>query len=137
LYTYVHIESAIHPLETTDDPTGHSFTDERILGDYSHWAMPVDSYSKSVTLTAEILEGYYGLKEALSGKGSFAIPSGLEVMVVHVLEIILRPDTPLKVVMAGAAKVASAEHLRYVLDTVCLLPVIDLQLCMGILCCHM
>lgn len=102
------------PHNSTDESVGHSIMDERIIGDYSHWAMPIDHYSKCKSLTAEILDGYYGLRAALSGQGSFAVPNGFEVIVVHVLEIILRPDTPLKVVMAGVGKVASAEHLRCV-----------------------
>lgn len=96
-----------------DDNSSSAIVDERILGDYSHWAVPVDSPNcDSGYVANEILGGYYGLRSALSGNGSFSPPSDLEVKIVHVMEVILRPDTPLKVVMAGVAKVASVEHLR-------------------------
>ena len=96
-----------------DEYTGSSAIDERIMGDYSHWSMPGTMEPAACrSWSDDILSGYYALRSALSGQGSFSIPHGWDVVVVHVLEIILRPDTPLKVVMAGVAKVASAEHLR-------------------------
>mmetsp|Transcript_23871 Transcript_23871/g.35021 ORF Transcript_23871/g.35021 Transcript_23871/m.35021 type:complete len:876 (+) Transcript_23871:38-2665(+) len=83
--------------------------DGHILGDYSDWSLlPVDEGDKA----QDILSSYFGLRPALSGLGSHSLV-GHTASIVHILEVILRPDTPLKVIIAGVAKVASVERLRF------------------------
>jgi hypothetical protein len=108
--------------------------------DYSRWTGRCD-VSDNTTLMTKVLTRYYGLEPtALSGithpyshslthshthntHPAPASPSPspspsrthslTQASIVHILEVVLRPDTPTHFIMMGVERVASLLHLRY------------------------
>jgi hypothetical protein len=103
---------------------------ELAAADYSRW---MGRCVASEAMMAEVLTRYFGLQppfsppytttnstgsnnSSSSSTGSNSNPNQpkSKSAVVHILEIILRPDTPTPFIMTGVEKVASLLHLEYV-----------------------
>ena len=80
---------------------------ELVSVDYSRWTGRCRSNETSM---AEVLTRYYGVKPIDAKYKKEQLNS---ISIVHVLEVVLRPDTPVQFVMAGVEKVASILGINF------------------------